>query len=443
MSQQDFISQIALAAVADMKKTRVPASLTIAQAILESSWGTSELATKANNLFGIKGTGPAGFYTKESDEYVNGQKIRKTSTFRKYNNWAEGVRDHTDFLLKPHYAKVLGADWKTAFQKVYEAGYATDPVYPQKLLRLIEQHKLYKYDFCGEDESKLNIKDMYLTNKNARPGTRITPRGLVIHWTANEGKGANAEANRNYFNKPTTIPSAHYCVDDKQIVRCLPENEMGYHVGAKSYNPDPLKRLSSYPNDCTIGIEMCVNSDGDFKLMYQNTLELTADILKRYGWGVDHLWRHFDITGKNCPAYFVSNDFARRFTGLTADQAWAKFKDDVQRTMSRNSQPEKKPVDKPVDKVSIEINGMLLPVQGYLNNGVSTLPVRAVAEAAGGKVEWIAATQDVRVNGKQLTVTIDAGTSYAPARELAAVLGLQVDWDGSNKIVKLKGSVNS
>nr|WP_269091472.1 copper amine oxidase N-terminal domain-containing protein [Brevibacillus brevis] len=85
----------------------------------------------------------------------------------------------------------------------------------------------------------------------------------------------------------------------------------------------------------------------------------------------------------------------------------------------------------------------MLPVHGYLNSGVSTLPVRAVAEAAGGKVEWIGATQDVRVNGKQLTVTIDAGTSYAPARELAAVLGLQVEWDGSNKIVKLKGSVNS
>ncbi|WP_188068590.1 peptidoglycan DD-metalloendopeptidase family protein [Brevibacillus brevis] len=101
------------------------------------------------------------------------------------------------------------------------------------------------------------------------------------------------------------------------------------------------------------------------------------------------------------------------------------------------------PDNKSVDKVSIDINGEMLPVHGYLNSGVSTLPVRAVAEAAGGKVEWIGATQDVRVNGKQLTVTIDAGTSYAPARELAAVLGLQVEWDGSNKIVKLKGSVNS
>ncbi|MGK5512069.1 glucosaminidase domain-containing protein [Brevibacillus formosus] len=435
MNQQEFIAKIVPAAVKDMRKSRVPASLTIAQAILESSWGKSELATKANNLFGIKGTGPAGFYTKESDEYVNGQKIRKTSTFRKYNNWAECVRDHTDFLLKPHYAKVLGADWKTACQEVYEAGYATDPVYPQKLLRLIEQHKLYDYDFCGEDEQKLNIKDMYLTNKNARPGSKITPRGVVIHWTANEKEGADAEANRNYFNKPTTVASAHYCVDDKEIVRCLPENEMGYHVGAKSYNAEALHRLSSYPNNCTIGIEMCVNADGNFDAMYQNTLELTADILKRHGWGVEHLWRHFDITGKNCPAYFVSDDFARRFTGMTAQQAWAKFKDDVLRVM--NPHPEQKPVD----KVSIEINGKVLPVQGYLKEGISHLPIRAVAEALGGNIEWCEATKQVTVNGHDLTETIESGVSYAPARELAVSLGLQVEWVQETKTVKLKGCV--
>ncbi|KZE51438.1 hypothetical protein AV540_00245 [Brevibacillus parabrevis] len=129
----------------------------------------------------------------------------------------------------------------------------------------------------------MQIIDMLLTNKTARPGTKIVPKGLVIHWTANEGKGADAVANRNYFNKPTTEASAHYCVDDKQIVRCLPENEMGYHVGAKSYKPEALQKLTTYPNNCSIGIEMCVNQDGDFRAMYQRTVELAADILKRYG----------------------------------------------------------------------------------------------------------------------------------------------------------------
>lgn len=279
----------------------------------------------------------------------------------------------------------------------------------------------------------MQIKDMPLTNGKARPGTRITPKALVIHWTANEGRRADAEANRNYFNKPITEASAHYIVDDKQIVRCLPENEMGYHVGAKSYKPDALKRLSSYPNNCTIGIEMCVNQDGDFKAMYQRTVELAADILKRYGWGVDHLWRHFDITGKNCPAYFVSDDCARRFTGLMAAQAWEKFKDDVLRLLTGNPQP----TPKPVDKISIEINGVRLKATGYLKDGVSMLPVRAVSEALGVAPVYDPATKQVTVNGHDLTETIEAGVSFAPARELAASLGLQVEWDQATKTVKL------
>ncbi|GEB33715.1 N-acetylmuramoyl-L-alanine amidase [Brevibacillus parabrevis] len=81
----------------------------------------------------------------------------------------------------------------------------------------------------------MEITEMLLTNPTAGPGTKMVPKGLVIHWTANERKGADAVANRNYFNKPTTEASAHYIVDDWQIVRCLPEIEMGYHVGAKSY----------------------------------------------------------------------------------------------------------------------------------------------------------------------------------------------------------------
>jgi len=280
----------------------------------------------------------------------------------------------------------------------------------------------------------MQITDMLLTNKNSRPGTKITARGLVIHWTANKRAGANAVANRNYFNNPTTVASAHYIVDDKQIVRCLPENEMGYHVGAKSYKPDALQKLSSYPNNCTIGIEMCVNADGNFQTTYQNTVELTADILKRYGWGVDQLWRHFDVTGKNCPAYFVSDDYARQFTGLTAAQAWAKFKDDVQRLLTENPQKSNESVD--ICRVQLSLN-----TSGLLVDGVSYLRVREIAEAVGATVNWDPATKKVNVNGKELIVRNENGISYAPARELASILGLQVEWDGTNKTVTLKGGL--
>lgn len=283
----------------------------------------------------------------------------------------------------------------------------------------------------------MKIIDMLLTNPKSRPGIKITPRGLVIHWTANEKKGADAAANRSYFNNPTTVASAHYIVDDKQIVRCLPENEMGYHVGAKSYKPDAIKQLSSYPNDCTIGIEMCVNADGNFQAMYQRTVGLAADILKRHGWGVDRLWRHFDITGKNCPAYFVGDDYARKYTGLTAAQAWAKFKDDVQsvqRLLTDNPQETNDSVD--ICRVHLSLN-----TSGILVGGVSYIRVREIAEAAGATVGWDPTTKKVTVNSKEIATRNEAGVSYASSRELATILGLHVDWEGTSKTVTLKGAL--
>ncbi|MGC5326629.1 N-acetylmuramoyl-L-alanine amidase [Brevibacillus sp. SYSU BS000544] len=101
----------------------------------------------------------------------------------------------------------------------------------------------------------MQITEILLANKNSRPGTKITPKGLVIHWTANEGKGANATANRNYFNKPSTQASARYIVDDKQIVRCLDETEMGYNVGAKSL-------VSKCVSTRTVIIKQCSEGGG-------------------------------------------------------------------------------------------------------------------------------------------------------------------------------------
>lgn len=154
----------------------------------------------------------------------------------------------------------------------------------------------------------------------------ISPRCLVIHWTANTNKGADADNNRDYFeDHPWNKVSAHYIVDDHSVVQCVPENEMAYHVGAEWYAEDALRQLGSYPNGTTIGIEMCVNSDGDFIKTYQNTVALAADILQRHGWGIDRLWKHYDITGKHCPGFFVDDAVARGFGFESAYEGWKKF----------------------------------------------------------------------------------------------------------------------
>lgn len=84
MNPNEFIATLALCAIADMQSTGVPASLTIAQATLESNWGTSGLALQVNNLFGIKGKGTAGSVEMPTTEVVNGKAVMVAASFRKY-----------------------------------------------------------------------------------------------------------------------------------------------------------------------------------------------------------------------------------------------------------------------------------------------------------------------------------------------------------------------
>lgn len=162
MDPATFIATIAPLAVSDMQRTRVPASLTIAQAALESSWGSSGLAVKANNLFGIKGTGPAGSVTLPTTEYVNGRAITVNAAFRAYHDFGESIADHSSLLVngvswnRGLYSGVLGADGRAAARAIAAAGYATDPKYEELLIQLMDRHNLYSYD---EEEEEMSAED--------------------------------------------------------------------------------------------------------------------------------------------------------------------------------------------------------------------------------------------------------------------------------------------
>lgn len=164
MKPTEFISKIAEPAMEDMRRTGIPASLTIAQAILESAWGESGLTRQANNLFGIKGKGPAGSVTMPTKEFGGGKWINVDAAFRAYNNWAESIADHSALILggtrdKPNrYHGVLWADYRTACHEIWRGGYATDPAYPQKLINLIETHALWKFDEEVREEAVLNAE---------------------------------------------------------------------------------------------------------------------------------------------------------------------------------------------------------------------------------------------------------------------------------------------
>lgn len=164
MKSLEFIGKLAPIAVEDMRRYGIPASLTIAQAILESNWGESGLTQKANNLFGIKGSGPAGSVWMPTTEYRGQDRYATTAQFRKYNNWSESVADHTRLILngtkdKPtRYHGVLWEDYKTAATAIWKGGYATDPKYPQKLISIIETYDLQQYDLQGEVKEEDIVK---------------------------------------------------------------------------------------------------------------------------------------------------------------------------------------------------------------------------------------------------------------------------------------------
>ena len=142
--QKEFLSRIIPLAKADMKKTKILASLTIAQAILESGWGTSALARKSNNLFGIKGNGK----NYKTFEYINGKRVDIVDSFKVYPDWETSVTDHSGLFLRlSRYQNLIGErDYKKACKKVYEDGYATAPNYTEALIKIIEQYKLYEHD---------------------------------------------------------------------------------------------------------------------------------------------------------------------------------------------------------------------------------------------------------------------------------------------------------
>lgn len=153
-SKQEFINSVKDGAIQGYKDYGILPSLTIAQAILESGWGTTQLATKAKNLFGIKAFSDwkGKKITMKTTEWYNGVKTTVNADFRAYDSYNESIMDHNKLLSYSRYTSVRQAkDYKSACEAVYKCGYATDPEYAPKLIRIIEQYKLYEYDNIDEN----------------------------------------------------------------------------------------------------------------------------------------------------------------------------------------------------------------------------------------------------------------------------------------------------
>jgi flagellar rod assembly protein/muramidase FlgJ len=150
---QDFIALIGPAARACHKAAGVPASITVSQAALESGWGASGLTKTANNLFGIKADSlwRGETVTLDTKEFIRGRWVVVPAKWRKYPTWQASVYDHAAFLKRnPRYKDCfLCVSAQTFARALLKAGYATDPDYADKLIRLIGSYNLASLDGEG------------------------------------------------------------------------------------------------------------------------------------------------------------------------------------------------------------------------------------------------------------------------------------------------------
>ena len=178
------------------------------------------------------------------------------------------------------------------------------------------------------------------------------PQYIVIHYTGNIGD--TAKNNADYFFGGNRNASAHYFVDDNEIYQVVEDYNGAWHCG------DGNNRYG-INNKNSIAIEMCGTDNGRIsEKTVENTLELTKQLMKKYGIDKDHVVRHYDASRKNCPSTFSSNNWAR----------WWNFKDRLSNSPTKN-----------IDVTyQVYVNGKWLPNVTNLNDyaGIFGKPIQAI-----------------------------------------------------------------
>ena len=198
VSRSEYISLWKDEAILQMRAHGIPASITLAQAILESGDGNSDLARKSNNHFGIKCHDWKGKKVYHDDD-------KRHECFRKYDTAHQSFEDHSIFLKRSRYAFLYDykvTDYKAWAKGLKQAGYATNPKYPDLLIRLIEENNLTQYD-------KQALSKDYNPAKPNKPAPRPAKEGDAIVITIARGKNIFVSDNNIKYivTESTTTPA--------------------------------------------------------------------------------------------------------------------------------------------------------------------------------------------------------------------------------------------
>ena len=359
LSEADAVKKVGALFTADQKKSGILASVSLAQFILESGYGSTELAQNANNCFGMKKSlsgntwggstwdGKSIYTKKTQEDDGTGRLYTITADFRKYPCVEDSIADHSAYLLgamngsKKRYAGLQDCtDYKKAVQIIKDGGYATDTKYVSKICSIIERWNLTQYDVKEASGQKQKASVIRIADRTIHDITKENlsevPRSrgsnqiefIVVHYL-----GVPNADNPNLYGGGY---GGHYNIKrDGSVYKAAdPKTAVVWHCGGGLQGSGGHTFHGICTNFNSIGIECGVcytdtsvkDASGDSDQWYFTTetqeslVYLVSKLMDEYGISLDHVIRHFDVTGKICPNPYVKNN------KLRTSWTWEEFK---------------------------------------------------------------------------------------------------------------------
>lgn len=351
MKEQEWLSLITEAAQSAANAFNYLPSVLIAQTCQETGYGSTDLSQPGiYNTVGMKvdllnNTWTSNYWhgnthIKKTPEWRNGKKVTEEAAFRVYNSYYDGLADFCQFLRdakldsgKYKYRDLLGtSDPWTLIEGVRSRGYCTDPEYSRAIMDIIKKYNLTQYDV--EAEPMHEIIDITSENRIPRARGSNPLDWIVVHYLG----VPNADNPYIYSSNGTYGYGGHYNVTiSGKIYKAVdPRKGVVWHCGGGLQGESGHQYYGICDNWNSIGVECgCAADttkkelDGDSNLWYfteetqDSAAWLVAQLMHEYGIDIDHVIRHYDVTGKICPNPYVFNN--RRNTSWT----WDEFKEKV------------------------------------------------------------------------------------------------------------------
>ncbi|MBO4739408.1 MAG: glucosaminidase domain-containing protein [Bacteroidales bacterium] len=266
----NYIDTYAGVAVAKMEQHGIPASITLAQGILESGAGQSDLAKYANNHFGIKCHSEWNGQTYHKDDDA------RNECFRKYKSPQESFEDHSQFLKKNRYAdlfKLESTDYKAWAHGLKKAGYATNPLYAERLIKLIEDYNLSRFDVGNYQNDTLQVAENNRQENLKEPQKKqAEKREIFKKWTTQKPQHKphlqqNADSQQEYqeWGVYQNLIPAEYPYTNRAVYQnnglyfvVARTNDTYYNIAVdvqlgvgelKLYNEVPHRKYEPYPGE--------------------------------------------------------------------------------------------------------------------------------------------------------------------------------------------------